>query len=111
MPYPFTGMNPWLENPLLWHDVHQHLIIALKEYLVPRLRPRYFVSAETHTYVTLPDESRPVTRYPDVMVIERGGPAVVAAPTLTESPYLEVVFRDDPLKKVILLFVGCRQVK
>jgi Protein of unknown function (DUF4058) len=28
MPYPFPGMNPWLENPELWRGVQQRLIIA-----------------------------------------------------------------------------------
>ncbi len=103
MAYPFPGMNPWLENPLLWHDVHQHLVIAMQEDLAARLRPRYFVGTETHTYVTIPDAPRPITRYPDLMVIERGGAAVKTAPGLIESPYLEVVFRDDPLEESYLV--------
>ncbi|MBI4673917.1 MAG: DUF4058 family protein [Chloroflexi bacterium] len=103
MTYPFPGMNPWLENPLIWHSVHQRLIVALADELGPRLRPRYFVDVELHTYVTIPDEPRPATRYPDVLVIERGGAAVAEAPTLQESPYLEVVLRDEPLEESYLI--------
>lgn len=74
MTYPFPGMNPWLENPLLWHDVYQRLSITLTEDLSPRLRPRYFVGVETHTYVSILDEKRKA-RYPDVTMVERGGRA------------------------------------
>ena len=96
MKYPFPGMNPWLENPLLWHDVHQALVIALREDLAPRLRPRYFVGVETHTYVSIPDAKRK-SRFPDVTIIERGGAPVAAAPTLAPAPFMEVVLHDDPL--------------
>ncbi len=89
MPNPFPGMNPWLEAPALWRDVHQSLIIALRNYLAPRLRPRYFVAVETHTYISVAPVAPVAARYPDVMVINRGRPAVREAPTV-ESPYLTV---------------------
>lgn len=91
MPNPFPGMNPWLENPTLWRDVHHSIITALRADLAPRLRPRYFVAVETHTYVSVAPDVPVATRYPDVMVIDRGGPAVMAvAPAATPSPYLTV---------------------
>ncbi len=96
MAYPFPGMNPWLENPLLWHDVHQSLIIALRDDLAPRLRPRYFVGVETHTYISIPDEKRK-SRYPDVTIIDRGGAPVRTVATLAPAPFMEVALRDDPL--------------
>lgn len=89
MPNPFPGMNPWLEAPAIWRDVHQSLIIALRNYLAPRLRPRYFVAVETHTYISVAPNAPVATRYPDVMVMNQGGPAVREAPTV-ESPYLTV---------------------
>lgn len=96
MAYPFPGMNPWLENPLLWHDVHQSLIIALRDDLAMRLRPRYFVGVETHTYISIPDEKRK-SRYPDVTIIDRGGASVKAATAIATAPFAEVAIRDDPL--------------
>lgn len=96
MAYPFPGMNPWLENPLLWHDVHQAVTIALRDDLAPRLRPRYFVGVETHTYVSIPDAKRK-SRYPDVTIVERGGSPVAVAPTAAPAPFMEVVLRDDSL--------------
>lgn len=105
MSYPFPGMNPWLENPLVWKGVHQRTITALADVLAPQLEPRYFVAVETHTYSsTMP--SQPIqTRYPDVSLLKIQEPSVSYAtradgvqplvidlplPEPYEEPYLEV---------------------
>ena len=85
MPSPFPGMNPWLENPALWRDVHHSLISALRDELAARLRPHYFVAVEMHTYISLAPDVPATSRYPDVMVIKRGGPAVVTATPAEET--------------------------
>ena len=36
---PFPGMDPWLEHPSLWGDVHFRLIAALASYLSPLSPP------------------------------------------------------------------------
>jgi Protein of unknown function (DUF4058) len=48
---PFPGMDPWLENPALWPDVHNSLITSIRDVLAPQLRPRYFVGVESRTTV------------------------------------------------------------
>lgn len=50
MPTPFPGMDPYLERPDLWPDVHNRLVVLLADDLAPRLRPRYYVSIEERTY-------------------------------------------------------------
>ncbi|HBE21084.1 MAG TPA: hypothetical protein DDW51_26675, partial [Cyanobacteria bacterium UBA11367] len=30
MPSPFPGMNPYLENPLFWSEVHHRFITAVR---------------------------------------------------------------------------------
>jgi hypothetical protein len=45
-------MDPWLEHPGLWPDVHKSLIAAIRDDLAPRIAPRYYVGVEQHTYVT-----------------------------------------------------------
>ncbi|MCS7351734.1 MAG: DUF4058 family protein [Anaerolineae bacterium] len=50
MPSPFPGMDPYLEHPALWPDVHNSLIAALRDELAPRLRPRYIVAIEERIY-------------------------------------------------------------
>ena len=31
MDNPFPGMNPYLEQPQLWHQVHNRLIVAIAD--------------------------------------------------------------------------------
>ena len=90
MPNPFPGMNPWLETPAIWRDVHHRMITAMANALAPTLRPRYFVAVETHTYVSIAPTEPVVSRYPDIMVINRGGPAVAEAPMREATPYVTV---------------------
>jgi hypothetical protein len=51
---PFPGMDPWLEHPALWPDVHNSLIAAIRDELVPKVAPKYFVGLEQHTYLCRP---------------------------------------------------------
>lgn len=38
---PFPGMDPYLEAPDLWQDVHTRLMNIFAEQLTPRLAPSY----------------------------------------------------------------------
>ena len=67
MSYPFPGMNPYLENPALWPDIHGRLIVFLADVLSPQLRPKYFVAIEERVYETTPDD-RVLVGIPDVVV-------------------------------------------
>ena len=80
MPHPFPGMNPWLENPRFWRNVHVSLLTAIRDNLAPQLAPRYFVDVETHTYIS--QEGSPTqSRFPDVTIIDTGGAATLVAPS------------------------------
>lgn len=48
---PFPGMDPYLEHPSLWPDVHNSLIGALRDDLAQRIAPRYYIRLEEHTYL------------------------------------------------------------
>ncbi|MEI7643913.1 MAG: DUF4058 family protein [Chloroflexales bacterium] len=56
MPIPFPGMDPYLEQPAIWPDLHNRLIVTLADDLAPRLRPRYYVSIEERTYTVEPGD-------------------------------------------------------
>ena len=43
MSTPFPGMDPYLERPGLWGEVHTRLMVAIADALAPRRRPTYFV--------------------------------------------------------------------
>jgi len=66
-------MDPYLEHPDLWPDVHNRLIAALGDELSPILRPRYYVALEERTYLE-PGELALVSR-PDLTVVRRSGPS------------------------------------
>jgi Protein of unknown function (DUF4058) len=51
MPSPFPGMDPYLEDPFFWHQVHSRLIVALANDLGAKLRPKYYAAIETRTYL------------------------------------------------------------
>jgi hypothetical protein len=87
-------MNPWLERPVPWSSVHHWLITTLAADLAPRLRPRYFVAVETHTYVSTASDAWSASRYPDVMVIQRGGHTIKETALVEQSPYVMI---DLPL--------------
>ena len=48
---PFPGMDPFLEDPFFWHQVHSRLIVALSNELGAKLRPKYYAAIETRTYL------------------------------------------------------------
>ncbi len=60
-------MNPYLENPELWTEVHHLLISVLAETLNPQLLPKYRVSVEKRVYQTMDDQSL-LVGIPDVTI-------------------------------------------
>lgn len=50
MPSPFPGMNPYLEHPDVWPEVHNRLIVEVANALVPQVRPKYRVAIEKRIY-------------------------------------------------------------
>ncbi|MEA5500667.1 DUF4058 family protein [Limnoraphis robusta] len=50
MPSPFPGMNPCLEHPDFWPEVHNRLIVAIADSLTPEVRPKYEVAIEKRVY-------------------------------------------------------------
>lgn len=70
MPSPFPGMDPYLEHPALWPDVHNRILAALADELAPSVAPRYYVALERRTYLLKPDDLVFVGR-PDITVVQR----------------------------------------
>jgi hypothetical protein len=79
MPTPFPGMDPYLEHPTLWPDLHNSLIAALSDAIAPQIRPRYYVAVEERIYTFEPG---------DLVLAGRADVAVIPTPTTTrpESP-------------------------
>ena len=70
MPSPFPGMDPYLEHPALWPDVHNSLLAAVRDSVAPDVAPRYYVALERRTYLATPDDLVFVGR-PDIAVVRR----------------------------------------
>lgn len=69
MPSPFPGMDPYLEDPGRWPDVHHWLISVTAELINSSLRPNYYARIEDRVYIS--DEHDPGRKViiPDVRVV------------------------------------------
>jgi len=99
---PFPGMDPHLEHPAPWPDIHNRFLAALADTLAPLVAPRYYVALERCTYALKPDDIVFIGR-PDIAVVQRQEAATPAAEaTPTAIGVLEVhvpmrALRHDPL--------------
>jgi hypothetical protein len=68
-------MDPYLEEPTLWPDVHHELISVIRESLQHQLRSRYFVRIEERVYVSGPADPGRGVLAPDLFLVRRPKPA------------------------------------
>jgi Protein of unknown function (DUF4058) len=68
MPYPFPGMNPYLEQPTFWSSVHSRLIVAIADAVAPQILPNYYIEVETRTYAEDPSNEL-LIGIPDAVVL------------------------------------------
>ena len=69
---PFPGMNPYLEQPELWHQVHNRLIVAIADNLTPQIVPKYRVSIEERVYSRVPIPEQVTERFLEVRSTNTG---------------------------------------
>ena len=122
-------MDPWLEHPGLWPDVHNRLIAAISDAIADQLPDRYYVGLEERTVVSAPWEelavglpdltvgtSAPVGPGPGGEEIEPGGgvavlDVVVAIEEPIRETYLEIHdARDGRIVTVIELLSPSNKV-
>ncbi len=56
MPSPFPGMDPWLESPEHWHNVHQILITLIASELNRTLPEGFAATIDENVYLISPDD-------------------------------------------------------
>src|SRR6266536_2455412 len=89
MPSPFPGMDPYLETPDRWRNVHSNLATEIQTQLAPLIRPRYYADQEPRfvydtgldvvtRHQALPDVS--VVEHPRPTTLSRGAAAIAPAP-------------------------------
>jgi hypothetical protein len=102
-------MDPYLEHPALWPDVHNRLIAALADDLSERVAPRYYVGLERRTYLLKADDLVFVGR-PHLAVAPASDASVLTLqPATTSTLVLEV---DVPMQdEVSENFLEIHEVK
>ncbi|MFO0808015.1 MAG: DUF4058 family protein [Gemmataceae bacterium] len=93
MPSPFPGMNPYLEKPYQWAEVHGSFLLGAKAALAAQLRGRYFVHYDQTVYLReVNDDLTPYGR-PDLAIARRddGVPAAAGTATLDAPERIELV--------------------
>jgi len=93
---PFPGMDPYLEPPELWLDVHSSLMTIFREQLIPALVPKYVAELNTQLVIDSFGDNPPEIEgaLPDVTitqprVLKESGDAtttVVASPLRLRVP-------------------------
>ncbi|QDV33582.1 DUF4058 family protein [Tautonia plasticadhaerens] len=101
----FPGMDPWLEHPALWPDVHNSLIAAIRDAISEQLPDRYFVALEERMVISVPWEATKVFR-PDLIVASdrpaEPGPIGEAPKAGGEVLVLDIEFPADPITETYL---------
>jgi hypothetical protein len=102
MPTPFPGMDPYLEQPELWPDIHNSLISALRNDLAPKLRSRYYLAIEERLYLA---KAGSLVEWADMAVMGRPQAAAPASPALEIDPGNAVVIElpmPDQIRETFL---------
>lgn len=106
MPSPFPGMDPYLEAPFIWPDLHEALAGEIRAWLNRHLPRPYYARLEIREELGIVADGEGTRRIvPDVAVAARrpdsegptSGAAVAALPRSQVSPFLEVVLRHEPV--------------
>jgi len=110
MASPFPGMNPYLENPELWTEVHHLLIGILAETLNPQLLPHYRAAIEKRVYQMDGEESL-LVGIPDVTVEHsRSGSTRESRPANTAASAIAVALPpSSPISVTVPMPVEFRE--
>lgn len=99
---PFPGMNPYLEQPELWHQVHNRLIVAIADDLTPQIAPKYRVSIEERVYTSVDDIL--LVGIADLAVANRNNPdtsTTLTATKLTEPTKVKLPIPEQVTERFL----------
>jgi hypothetical protein len=82
----FPGMDPYLEDPQLWHGVHNSMVVYLRDHLQPQLDSRYVAAVEERVFVEGPDREI----IPDTWLARTRSPAAPGVAVLDADAPVEV---------------------
>lgn len=90
-------MDPYLETPDLWPDVHHGLISQVQAALNPNLRPNYVARVELRVYISEEDDPGRAALVPDVRV------ETAARGRAQKGGAVAVLTIDEPIELPMLL--------
>lgn len=100
MPSPFPGMDPYLEEPAGWPDVHNSLMGDIRALLAASARPRYYVRIEERVYITDPFDDPGYSQFvPDITITRSPHRGIRETPpggVLTQPPPTIIEASLDP---------------
>ncbi len=109
MPSPFPGMDPYLEAPDIWPDLHEALAGELRAELNLLLPQPYYARLEVRPEVGIVDDAGTARRIvPDVAVIKsRDAPTAPATVTVSDrratiSASVEVIVASEALRHQVV---------
>lgn len=102
MPSPFPGMDPYLETPDRWRNVHSNLATEIQAQLAPLIRPRYYADQEPRfVYDSGVDITARHQALPDVSVLESPRPEGASGGAIAIAPApLEVLLTTEVPEKM-----------
>src|SRR4051794_23297650 len=101
MPSPFPGMDPYLEDPAIFPDLHDSFITYLREALNARLPKPYFASSNSRVWIE--PSHRRIASDVNVLRIERptngdppsGGGGVATAEIVATKPVVVRMAQEE----------------
>lgn len=100
MPSPFPGVDPYLENPELWTEVHHRLITAISIAIESGLSRKYRVAIEKRTYLIDGGESI-LVGIPDVSIYSQKSAITQTSSTATLPTQDESVTVTIPMPQEV----------
>ncbi len=101
MPTPFPGMDPYLERPGIWQQVHADLIVDIRRFLTPQVRPRYYVAIEQHIYLTMLTPPHHRIEVPDVVVVTSPDDVAASRPAPITMPGVQPIVAELPQPEAV----------
>ncbi|NJO82357.1 MAG: DUF4058 family protein [Blastochloris sp.] len=96
---PFPGMDPYLEAPSLWPDVHAALAAALRRQLQRQISPRYAAVLVPYTAFETIDVTTVRAMIPDIGIVERDHPPPTATSVaIAPAPMTGLLTVDVPTR-------------
>ncbi len=110
MPSPFPGMDPYLESPTIWPDVHHRFITGIQDALIASLRPRYVARVELRVYISDDDDPGRQVLVPDVRVEgppkRKGTGKARSVPALAiPEPLIVPTLMDEEIEEAFLKII------